>query len=205
MSNHGNIVIINSITNPASNPKYWVDNTSPLSFFDFLKNIKAEATPREFNNAYNAYLQAWYKKKGSVSSEIADKVRDQYLSLFREISLNYTTSEEKRFLSNIDYNDEQDVLIAIPFFSKKLSNICQFYIKKREKVKNKIQSNKYRGTEIGLEKTISGIILDYIFIDSNDDTYSTANIALSSIAQNLEIEIEELYDIYSEYFNILYI
>lgn len=202
MSNNGNIVIENSITNPASNPKFWIDNTSPLSFFDFLKNIKAEATPREFNNSYNSYLQAWYKKKGSVSSEIANKVRDQYLSLFNEISLNYTTSEEKRFLSNINYNDEQDLLIAIPFFSKKLSNICQFYIKKRERVKNKIQSNKYRGTEIGLEKTISGIILDYIFIDSNDDTYSTASISLSSIAQNLEIEIEELYDIYSEYFNI---
>lgn len=200
--NQGSIVIENSITNPNSNPKFWIDNSAPLSFFDFIKHTKQIASPVEFNDAYNQYIHTWYEQKGETTQAVSVKVRDRYVELLRDISINFTTAEEKRFLSNIDFNDPQDLSIAIPFYSAKLSEICQFFTKKREQVKYKIDENKAKGTVKGLERSIFNTIVDYIFIDSSDDTYNTANTALSSIIKNLNIEVEELFDTYSDYFNI---
>ena len=200
--NQGAIVIENSITNPNSNPKFWIDSSAPLSFFDFLKHTKQVASPVEFNDTYNQYIHTWYELKGETTQNISIKIRDRYVELLRDISLNFTTSEEKRFLSNIDFDNPQDLAIAIPFYSSKLAEICQFYTKKRDQVKYKIEENKAKGTIKGLEKSIFNTIIDYIFIDSNDDTYNTANTALSAIIKNLNIEVEELFDTYSDYFNI---
>lgn len=200
--NQGSIIIENSITNPNSNPKFWIDNSAPLSFFDYLKHTKQVASPVEFNDAYNQYVHAWYEQKGETSQNISIKVRDRYVELLRDISLNFTTAEEKRFLSNIDFNDPQDLAIAIPFYSSKLAEICQFFTKKRDQVKYKIDENKAKGTIKGIERSIFNTIIDYIFIDSSDDTYNTANTALSAIIKSLNIEVEELFDTYSDYFNI---
>jgi hypothetical protein len=198
----GSILIENSITNPNSNPKYWIDNGEPLSFFDFLKHSKHTASPIEFNDRYNEYLHSWYSLKGEAAASATAKVRDRYVDLLKDISLNFTTAEEKRFLSNIDFNNPEDLNIAIPFYSSKIAEICQFYTKKRQQVQYKIQNNKIKGTIKGIEKNIFDIIIDYIFIDDSDETYKTTNTALSSIIKNLNIEVEELFDTYSDYFNI---
>lgn len=201
MASNISILLENSIINPGSNPKYWIDNSSPLSFFDFLKHIKQVATPIEFNDKYNEYLHSWYEFKGASASETATKVRDRYIELLKDISINFTTAEERRFLSNIDFNDPQDLAIAIPFYSSRIAEICKFYTRKREEVKYKIEDNKIKGTLKGIEKTVFNAIIDYVFVDGNE-SINTANIALSSIIENLDIEVEELFDIYSDYFNI---
>jgi hypothetical protein len=200
--NQGSIIIENSITNPNSNPKFWIDNSAPLSFFDLLKHTKQVASPVEFNDRYNVYLHDWYTIKGESNTSAAGKVRDRYVDLLRDISINFTTAEEKRFLSNIDFNDPQDLSIAIPFYSAKIAEICQFYTKKREQVKYKIEENKVKGTRIGIEKNIFNTIVEYIFTDDQDENYTTSSAALSSIISSLDIEIEELFDTYSDYFNI---
>jgi hypothetical protein len=200
--NQGSIIIENSITNPNSNPKFWIDSSTPLSFFDFLKHTKQVASPVEFNDRYNVYLHDWYTIKGENNTSATGKVRDRYVDLLRDISINFTTAEEKRFLSNIDFNNPQDLLIAIPFYSAKIAEICQFYTKKREQVKYKIEENKVKGTKIGIEKNIFNTIVEYILTDDQDENYTTSSAALSSIINSLDIEIEELFDTYSEYFNI---
>ena len=44
----GIFIIENSITNPNSNPKFWIDNSAPLSFFDFLNRL--------YNRNLNEYI-----------------------------------------------------------------------------------------------------------------------------------------------------
>ena len=43
-----------------------------------------------------------------------------YTNLFRTIILEYTNEEEKRYFNNINLNSEEDLTVAIPFFSKKI-------------------------------------------------------------------------------------
>lgn len=200
--NQGSITIENSITNPNSNSKHWIDNNNPLSFFDYLKHTRHVASPIEFNDSYNLYLHDWYKIKGETTSTASAKVRDRYIDLLKDISINFTTAEEKRFLSNIDFDNPQDLAIAVPFYSAKIAEICQFYVRKREQIKYKIEDNKIKGTKIGIEKNIFNTIIEYIFTDDQQETYNTSNAALSTIINSLNIEVEEMFDTYSDYFNI---
>lgn len=196
------IILDNSIVNENSNPEFWIDSNEPLSFFDYVKNVKTVYTPVEFNDYYSEYLHQWYEIKGRASSDISSAVRDKYVELLRDIALNYSSAEEQRFLSNIDFSDPQDMAIAIPFYSSKIAEICQFYTKKREKVQYKIEDNKIKGTITSIEKNIYNSIVDYIFIDDNELPYSSIESSLSAVTDNLEIEIEEYFDTYSTYFNI---
>lgn len=197
------ITIENSITNPNSNERFWIDNNEPLSFFDFLKHSKQIASPTQFNDSYNQYLHAWYEQKGEKVASYTTKIRDRYIDLLRDIAINFTTAEEKRFLNNIDFNNPEDIAIVVPFYSSKISEICQFYTRKREQIKYKIEDNKSKGTHFGIEKNIFNIIVEYILSDNGDqNTYNISNTALSSIINNLDIEIEEIFDTYSDYFNI---
>ena len=115
-----------------------LDIYTPFTFFDFLKQGKQTLSPQEFNDAYLAYLKNWYIFKDGVSTTNEDNIRDRYIELLKDITLNYTTQSEKRFLSNIDYNDPTDLDVTIPFFSRKIVEICNFYKSKRDELKFKI-------------------------------------------------------------------
>ena len=198
----GFIQVQNSITNPDTASKDVVDKASPLSFFDFLKYTNQIASPREFNNAYKEYLLAWYALKGIENVTATELVKQQYIDVLRDISLNYTTLEERRFLSNIDFTNPSDLAIAVPFYSKKIRDICLFFAERREKIKHKPESNRIKGTSLALEKTIFGIIVDFLFSDEAASNYYVSNLTLSAIGQSLDIEIESFFDTYSDYFNI---
>lgn len=194
--------VLNSITNRDVDSSLWADVESPFTFSVFLKNTVDVYTPQQYNTAYKTYLENWYEKKGQKSDDIAASVKNEYINLLRNIALNYTTLEEKRFLSNIDFDNNEDLAIAIPFFSLKLSDICNFYIEKREKLKNRTIEVKEKGSISQYTKRIHDIVYDLIFADYGYNNRNTFSNNLSSIVQDLEIEVEELYDTYSEYFSI---
>ena len=47
---------LNSIVNPETLPKDYLDYNAPYSFFDFLKNVEETLTPLQFNNFYINYI-----------------------------------------------------------------------------------------------------------------------------------------------------
>lgn len=183
-----------SITNPETNKNDALDAKQPFSFFEFLKYSGSLGSPLEYNNAYNEYLQTWYNEKNTNQVDIINEVANRYIELLKDITLNYTTLEEKRFLSNIDFNDSYDINIAIPFFSKKIKEICNFYCKKREHARFKIEYNKVKGTELSIDKLVFNVIDDYLS--------SNSNLTISNIISCLNIEVEDLYDFYTNYFDI---
>ena len=117
----------NSIVNPNVNSKDYLDVQSPFSFFDFLKYTKSELSPEQFNALYLDYIREWNKTKNNSIYQINQTIKDRYVELIKQITLKYTTSEEKRFLSNVDLNDPNDLDIIIPFYSKKIIDVCNFY------------------------------------------------------------------------------
>lgn len=172
-----------------------------FSFFDFLKNIKEILTPIEVNDAYINYIKLWNNKKNILDSNINQSIQERYIELIREISLKYTTLDEKRFLSNIDFEDINDLDIVLPFYSNKIKEICNFYIEKRQNLKFKVEKNKTKGTSSSLEKIIFETITDVVFSDVMDIGLYQASINQQDLFDDLNIEIEELYDFYTSYFD----
>lgn len=189
----------NSIINPAVAEKDYLDKSAPFSFFDFLKYTKETLSPIQTNDLYVNYVKQWNIEKASSESVIQDSIRDRYVELIKEITLKYTTSEEKRFLANIDYNDPLDLDIVIPFYSKKIREVCAFYAQKRENIKYKVFKNKSKGTSNSIEKSIFETITDTLFSDVLDVSTYQRSVNQDNLLANLNIEVEELYDLYTNY------
>lgn len=193
------ITPINSIINPDTQEKDYLDRMAPFSFFDFLKNINANLSPLQLNDLYVDYIKKWNIEKSNSIEESSNVIQERYLSLLKDITLKYSTLDEKRFLSNIDLNDPCDLDIIIPFYSKKIREVCDFYSQKREKLKFKIEKNKIKGIPTSLEKSVYETITDVIFSDVLEVGTYQKLVNETELLTDLNIEVEELYDLYTSY------
>lgn len=199
----GEIVPLNSITDNSNRTSKLLDVQSPFTFYDFLKNVNEQLTPIQFNDYYLQYLNNWNKAKSATALTTQQSIIERYTELLKDISLNYLTLEEKRFISNIDFNDTADLDIVIPFYSKKIREICNFYTSKREKIKQTIQKNSTKGNFNSIEKSIANTITDFLLTNDNDSlSLNTPNLNIQNILSNLDIEVEDLYDLYSNYLDL---
>ena len=186
-----------SITNPNVNLNDAQDNFQPFSFFEYLKNTKQLNTPEQFTQQYNNYLHVWYNTKNIEQVVQQDEIRQRYIDLLKDIAYNYTTSEEKRFLANLDYDDASDLSIAIPFYAQKLKEICLFYANKREAFKYRVQELKIKGTPLSVERAIYNSIISYLTTAEN-----VAAPTIVAAVDDMQIDVAEYIDVYSNYFDL---
>jgi hypothetical protein len=198
---YSDVLVENSITNSDIDTDEALDNTSPFSFFDFLKNTSGTYTPAEYNVFYTNYLTRWSEIK-TGNTPTVEYIADQYIDLLKDISLNFTTEAEKRFLSNIDFENPLDLDVAIPFYTKKIKEIILFYKQKRDTGTFVIERNKIRGTKTSLERAIYESIVSYIFSDDSINDFSLINYNVDSIKRNLEVNVDDFIDVYSNYFDL---
>lgn len=199
----GGVTPAYSITNLASKDAKMLDAQSPFSFYDFIKYTQEQLTPIQANDYYLGYLNEWHGVKKTSAVNTQQSIVERYTEFIKDISLNHLTYEEKRFISNIDFSDPEDLDIVIPFFSKKIREICNFYASKREIVKYKVHKNSFKGTFISIEKSIAEAITDFLFASENSELSFTApTLELKSVLTSLDVEVEELYDIYTNYLNL---
>ena len=189
-----------SITNVNTASHQVLDAQAPFDFYTFLKFSRQELSPMQFNDAYQKYLHTWGVTKSKTEEENTQLVRNNYIELLKDITLNYLTFEERRFITASDYTDPLDLDILIPFYSRKLREICNFYADKRERLKYKIRAVQEKGTRNSLEQAIFETLTDYVFIaDDKNLVYNIPAIKIDSIINKLQVEVEELYDLYSSY------
>jgi len=189
-------VSITSLT-PVQNP---VDRNTPLSFQEWVKYNNALFTnANDFLQRYQSYLNNWYEVKNNQSNEKADIIRELYVSLIKEIVLTHTTSDEKRWLKNIDFNNKRDLAVAIPFFAQKIKEICLYYSTLRDDVKTSSLRFNLKGSNFGVEKLIYNEISKSLETEDLTDIVKTLNLSLSGLRNNLVIEIEDLYDTFNNY------
>lgn len=191
-----------SITDATTNTQA-LDSQSPFTFYDFLKYTKEQLSPVQYNEAYLQYLNNWNAVKQLIEPVAQQTIVERYTELLKDISLNYLTLEERRFVTNIDFNDPSDLDIVIPFYSKKITEICNFYNSKRESLKYKILKNSNKGNLTSVEQSIAEAVTDYLLTDDvNTVLLSKSSKSVQSALTALSIEVEELYDIYSRYLDI---
>jgi hypothetical protein len=127
-----------------------------------------------------------------------------YVVLINEIVLSYTSSDERRWLKNIDYNNPRDLAVAIPFFSAKIKEICLYYSTLRVDVRTAELRYSLKGSNYGIEKIIYNEISKSLETEDLTDFIRTLSLSLSDIRNNLVIEIEDLYDLYPSYLDVSY-
>lgn len=175
-----------SIVNGASDPS---DKESPYSFLAFIQYQNYNTSDvNEQLKEYQSYINIWSNKKNLKKSEEAIFVRDAYINLMREITLNFSTEEERKFILNADFNDDSDLDIIIPFFIQKLKQISFYYKSKRQEVKSSLVKHNLKGSELGVETIIKNIIYEYV-----NNQLDTKRKELSSFYTNFDVSITDLY------------
>jgi len=182
---------------PPTNP---IDFIEPLTFQQWLKyNNSLFTSSEDFLSRYQSYLNNWYEVK-NIQREVQElTTRSLYTELINEIVLNYTTSDEKRFLKNIDFNNNRDLAVAVPFFAEKIKEICLYYSTLRDDVKTGVTRYNLKGSNFGIQKLIYNEISKSLETEDLTDFIKNLNLSLSSIRNNMVIDVEDLYDTYTNY------
>jgi len=192
----------NSITSltPVVNP---IDNTTPLSFTDWLKyNTKLFTTTQEFLTRYQSYLVNWYEVKGISQDTASTDIINLYTNLINTIIIDYSSADEQRFLKNIDVTNSRELTVAIPFFAKKIKDICLYYSTLRDQVQTTAVQYNLKGSNTGIDNLVYVTINRSLQSQDIVNQFSTLNLVLSDIGANMYIDIEDLYDTYSHYYDL---
>jgi len=180
-----------------------VDSSTPLSFQEWLKYNKSLFTDADdFLSRYQSYLNNWYEIKNIAKPEREKATKSFYTALISEIILSFSTSDEKRFLKNIDFNNKRELAIAVPFFAKKIKDICLYYSTLRDEVGTATIRYNLKGSVYGTEKLLYNQISKSLEAQDLVELIDTLNLSLSDIRDNMVIDIEELYDTCTNYLDI---
>lgn len=173
---------------------------SPLTYRQWLDY--QDQRPKGTDFEYISYLKTWYKRKSQNKNLLNNIEREEYVQLLKDLNFAFKNDleEEDLFLKDIDYNKEEDLILTIPFFAKKLREIAQVINHKRESLKNTKSKYALVGSTQGLEDLMYNYMLKS-FTKRNDNLtivplakFHTVFPTLSSVNQNFYIEVEELYD-----------
>lgn len=180
-----------------------ISSDSPLTYVEWLQYETSFSKTDAFEQ-YSAYLNKWYNVKGLSSQDIqSSQIRNIYINLLKQIAVDYTTADEKRFLENIDYSNDRDLDIALPFFAKKLKQIALYYAGKRDELKYIPTKINLKGSEYGISQLVANEITDIL----RNDTYASeqlkaVGLTIQDVLANLDVNVVELYDTEQNYYNI---
>lgn len=198
-SRYTNFIVYNSITNTLDDDK--LDTVQPFSFIEYLNYTKSlDKNIIEFSD-YQVYLEKWNATTTVGYTDIGAEIKKQFTAFLKTITLNYTTSEEKRYLSNIDFNSPNDLEIAVPFYSAKIKQVLLYFAEKRDTYKIDFELAKNKGTIDSVESFLKTYVVETLFGNDNP-TFSNLKTPLSAVVSEVQIEVEEGYDIFNDYFDL---
>lgn len=184
----GSITFNGSIENPS-------DRLDPLSFIEWVKYNKENITDTATYIArYNSYLQNWFQERNITRQQSEATVQQLYIGLINEIVINYSSLDEKRFLKNIDTGNSRDLATVVPFFSKKIKDICLYFSTLREQAQQTIVQNNLNGSNFGVETLLYNAIIKSLEADDVVEFIDTLNLNISAIRDNITFDVEDLYD-----------
>lgn len=174
------------------------DTDKPLSFQVWKNNFEI-ILPEQAYAQYNDYLINWYKNKKTEQNDLSTQIKINFLNLLKQIQVYFTEEEKESWYAGIDVDSEKEVLLAIPYFARKLKNISLYYLNLREQIKKSKLKYNLAGSNKSVVKQIQDIILQNYAKKDNavislPSTLWSHLPQLSSIKNNFVIEVEELYD-----------
>jgi len=194
-----NILVYNSITNTLDDEKR--DLNSPFSFLEFLNF--GDILTKEINELglYQQYLKNWESVTNISLTSINSDIREQFITFLSEVKLKFSTKEERRYFDNIDLNDNEQLTIAVPFFTSKIKEISLYFARKRDEVTKNLGYIKTKGSTKGVGTFIKDQLAN---LYSGDDIPPELTIPenLGEFLKNIEIETEREYDTFNDYYDL---
>tara|TARA_R110002051_G_scaffold59766_2_gene109624 strand:+ start:2139 stop:5006 length:2868 start_codon:yes stop_codon:yes gene_type:complete len=186
-----------SITNPDVSNRNALDKFTPFSFLDFIENVTQSYAPETLTAFYSEYINRWNDKTTAQPVSNDEIIIARYRDFLKDITLNFSSNAEKKFLTQIDFTDPYDLEIAMSFFSSKIRHIVSYYKKKRDILHYATVKARVKGSNLGLEQAAKDLIINFL------ENRETANIDydIDDIKENLSVDLTEFFDNYSEYFN----
>ena len=108
--------------------------------------------------------------------------------------LNKLSQEKIDWYNKINLANEQELLIAIPYFARKLKNIALYYMKLRKKLQRAKIDYSTVGTKTAIEQQVYRYFLELFSPDGEPDLVFENQPNFSDLQQTLRISVQELYD-----------
>ena len=181
-----------------------IDYSSPLPFkqwLSYFNDISVNVSLYEKN--YGSYLKEWNNVKNQFLNKNNQIVRESYVSLAKDLKLDGLTEQERKFLRTVNLNDNNQVETIIPIISNKINDLCTYYRDFREKVKTQPKKNNLVSSNFGIRSFLLTLVSD--LLNYNSPTINLTNefnIDRNAVLSNISILIEDLYDEYTDYFDL---
>jgi len=177
------------------------ENSTPWTFSQWQMQQSYADVHGASESAYIQYLKQWYNNKNQHSSKAKEALKQEFIQLIKDLNFIFAQNETNLFIKDIDYNNQEDLILAIPFFAKKLTEVAKVLNSKRESVKR--AKNKFN--LIGSNKGLESLLYDYVLRTFTQRDGLVTQIPalpiqtmfpeLSSIKNDFFIELEELHDV----------
>lgn len=176
-----------------------LNTNNPYTFKEWTSLQAVDVSENSYSN-YKNYLKSWYNNRNIFYSQTTKTLKENYIKLLKDLLYLFSDEEKNKFLTDIEYDKDDDIIYNIPFFVKKLKDISRVLIHKRENIKNsKIKYNSI-GSNSGLENILYEFVLKNLTKKENGITQiPTSKLQqflpnLSDVKDDFYIEIEELHD-----------
>ena len=181
-----------------------VDYDNPLTYKTWLGYFTDISTSAQtYESQYTKYLNEWDEVKTKSIAKQNNRVKESYVQLFKEIQLDVSTEQERQFLAAVDYDDDSQVEVVIPLITTKIKSLIDYYKNFREVVKTQPKRNNLFSSNLGIRTFLLQTVSDLLNYDSDTiDLTNRFNIDKSTVLNNASILIEDLYDEYTDYFDL---
>lgn len=174
------------------------DKDVPFAFRDWYSSFQGVIPGQEYKQ-YNEYLTDWYKNRAQETVDPKIQLRLNYLTLLKQLQLFFTKEEAENWYNNVDISNDKELLLAIPYFAKKLKDIALYYLQLRNTIKESRLKYNQSGTSSGIVQQLQKYILNNYTQKPNFSVSLPSSIwknvpELSSVKDTITIQIEELYD-----------
>jgi hypothetical protein len=181
-----------SNTEPVGTP---TDINSPFSYLEWKDRLPSLIDKGSMER-YNDYVVSWFQrnKQSPVSQKFV--LRQKYLYMLDKLQLFFDTDEKNAWYKQVNLADEKELLLAVPYFAKKLKDIALYYLNLRKKLKQAKVKYNHVGSVVGIQHEIYNYLMSTFSSNNKELTPTLQKIVpnFSDIQQRLTVQIEELYD-----------
>ena len=181
-----------------------IDYNFPLDFKAWLTYFKDTSVSLEtYKNSFKEYINNWNEIKNTFLLNQNNLVKENYITVLKELSVDVFTEQERRFLNAVDFNDPDQVNSVLPLVSRKLKKLSTYYSSFREKIKTQPRRNNTFSSSSGIKSFLITLFRDLLLYNSKTISIFNENLVDKSfVLSNTNFVIEELYDNYQDYFDL---
>ena len=171
------------------------DMNAPFSFLEWRQR-RPNISEKDSVYHYNRYVIEWFEKNKEKQVSKKFFLRQKYIYLLNQLQVFFTEEEKNNWYNKVNLADEKELLLAIPYFAKKLKSIALYYLKLRKQLKNTKLKYNTVGTQSAVERELYSYLLQtFTTLNSELSTTTQSTLpTLSALQDSLTVTVEEIYD-----------